>query len=174
MKRILILTLFAGVVLFSAYVGVTVYDDHMTVGRMWETPAIRPHEKPISPMVKDVVPFSGGDAVLRATPAEQLTPPYGKADNKTLAAGKTLYGYYCVHCHGSDYDGQGTVGQSFEPLPTDLRSSAVQTLSAGTLFHRVSYGVEKGRQPPLHTTISVRDRWCIVSFIQSMGIRKNP
>jgi hypothetical protein len=64
------------------------------------------------------------------------------------------------------------VGQSFDPLPTDLRSVKVQTLPEGVLFKEISYGVPNGRQPPLATTIEVMDRWRIVAYVKSLGVRK--
>jgi len=63
------------------------------------------------------------------------------------------------------------VGQSFHPLPTDLRSDRVQSKLPGELFKSVSYGVPGGRQPPLQTTITIADRWRVVAFIKSLGIR---
>ncbi len=79
--------------------------------------------------------------------------------------------YYCVHCHGRHHDGLGTVGQSFAPLPGDLRSARVQTLPAGRIFHEISYGIPDGRQPALATTISLTDRWRIIAFVKSLGVR---
>jgi len=172
-KRILILGLFAVVVLFGIYGVVTVYDNTMRYGRMWETPVVRPREEPIPAMAEGVVPFSGGEAVIRATSAEQLDPPFDKISGDIIKTGKTGYNYYCVMCHGSNHDGMGTVGQSFSPLPPDLRSPVVQHMPAGKMFRTISYGIPGGRQPPLHGTITPVDRWRIIAFVQSLGAR-NP
>ncbi len=171
-RRIIALAGLALGVFFVLYGLITVYDNLMPFERMWETPVVRPHEQPIPSLPKGVVPFSGGEAVLRATPAEELEPPYAEANATVLQSGKTGYSYYCVHCHGKRYDGMATVGQSFSPLPTDLRSKQVQGLSLGEMFRSISFGVPGGgRQPPLHATISVERRWHIVSFIRSLGRR---
>jgi hypothetical protein len=61
------------------------------------------------------------------------------------------------------------VGQSFHPLPTDLRSAKVQSLSEGAFFKEISYGIPGGKQPPLATTIDPLDRWCIIAYVQSLG-----
>jgi hypothetical protein len=57
------------------------------------------------------------------------------------------------------------------PLPTDFRSPDVQSKLAGELFKSVSYGIPNGRQPPLETTIPIDDRWSVVAFVKSMGVR---
>jgi hypothetical protein len=40
------------------------------------------------------------------------------------------------------------------------------------LFKSVSYGIPGGRQPPLETTITIDDRWSVVAFVQSLGLRR--
>jgi hypothetical protein len=64
------------------------------------------------------------------------------------------------------------VGQSFAPLPTDLRSSRVQELTDGELFQHISYVAGKGRQPALATTIRIGDRWTVVAYVKSIGVRQ--
>jgi hypothetical protein len=64
------------------------------------------------------------------------------------------------------------VGQSFHPLPGDLQSARVQSLPQGTLFKEISYGVPNGRQPALSTTIEMMDRWRIIAYVKSLGLRK--
>ena len=171
MKRLAILAVLVAIGLGTAYGAITLYDNIMPFGRMWETPAVRPHEQPLLLMTRGTVPFGGGEAILRATPGETLKASVDLSAAENIAAGKRAYAQFCVHCHGKRYDGRGTVGQSFAPLPGDLRSSKVQTLPVGAVFKEISYGVEGGRQPPLATTISIADRWRIVAFVKSLGIR---
>jgi mono/diheme cytochrome c family protein len=156
----------------GAYHALMFYDNNFRYGRMRETPAVKPHEEPLILMEAGIVPVSGGEAVLRATPGPALKPPLALEDANVIARGKAVYFTFCAQCHGLNFDGNGTVGQSFQPLPTDLRSSAVQTKPAGGLFKSVSYGIPGGRQPPLETTITIPDRWSIVAFAQSLGLRR--
>ena len=93
-------------------------------------------------------------------------------DPKVVASGKSLYFTYCAQCHGKYHDGNGTVGQSFHPLPGDLQSDKVQSLPQGTHFKEISYGVPNGRQPALATTIELMDRWRIIAYVKSLGPRK--
>ena len=140
-------------------------------GRMWETPAVRPHEAPMLPMEPDIVPVHGGEAIYKTTPTYLLTSPLESDTPLDIERGKTLYRTFCAQCHGLEHDGQGTVGQSFHPLPSDLRHPKIQTMHEGRLFKEISYGIPRGRQPPLATTIKVMDRWRIIAYIQSLDTR---
>jgi mono/diheme cytochrome c family protein len=170
-RRILALAGFAAVVLLGIYAIVTLYDNTMRFGRMWETPVVRPREEPIPAMADGVVPFSGGEGMLRAASAEKLHSPFGEPSAEVIDAGRTQYGYYCVMCHGTNHNGMGTVGQSFAPLPDDLRSPVVQAMPPGEMFRTISYGIPGGRQPALHGTITPEDRWRIIAFVRSLGLR---
>lgn len=170
-KWIIFLVVIAGVNLV-AYYALMYYDDNFKYGRMRETPGIRPHEEPLPVMEAGIVPIFGGEAVYRATPANLLTPPAALDAAGAVTRGKAVYFTFCAQCHGPQLDGNGTVGQSFQPLPTDLRSAAVQAKPEGELFRSISYGIPGGRQPPLDTTIAADDRWSVVAFVKSLGLRQ--
>jgi len=139
---------------------------------MWETPAVRPHEQPLLVMKPGVIPFQGGEAQYRNAKAEDLESPFDSSDSEVVALGESLYFTYCAQCHGKNHDGNGTVGQSFNPLPTDLQSSRVQSMIPGALFKGISYGIPNGRQPALDTTVELTDRWRIIAYVKSLGLRK--
>jgi mono/diheme cytochrome c family protein len=172
MKKILLIVAILVVIVLIAYKGLTIIDNQFMPGRMRETPAVRPHEEPLLMMEKGAIPFEGGEAFYREAEGKRLKSPFLKGDSNSVKLGKTLYFTYCAQCHGKDHDGNGTVGQSFQPLPTDLRSVKVQTLPVGVLFKEISYGIPNGRQPPLATTIDVMDRWRIVAYLRSLGVRR--
>jgi mono/diheme cytochrome c family protein len=155
----------------GAYHALVFYDNDFRYGRMRETPAVKPHEEPLILMEAGVVPVTGGEALLRAAPGAALKPPLAMQAESVIARGKAVYFTFCAQCHGPSFDGNGTVGQSFMPLPTDFRSPAVQSKPAGELFKSVSYGIPGGRQPPLETTITIDDRWSAVAFVKSLGVR---
>ena len=159
------------VVLYGAYEALIYYDNNFRYGRMRETPAVRPHEDPLLKMEEGIVPISGGEAVYSATAGVNLISPLNFSQPFVITRGKAVYLTYCAQCHGYNYDGKGTVGQSFHPLPTDLRSPQVQSKPDGALFKSVSYGVPGGRQPALHTTITINDRWHVIAFVKSLGNR---
>ena len=171
MKKIIGLFIVIGIILFVAYEALMYYDNNFRYGRMRETPAVRPYEEPLLKMEEGLVPISGGEAVYRSTAGVDLTPPVKMTDLPVIARGKAVYLTFCAQCHGYDYDGNGTVGQSFQPLPADLRSLKVQTTPEGEIFKSVSHGVPGGRQPALETTITIDDRWHVVAFVKSLGVR---
>jgi mono/diheme cytochrome c family protein len=171
MKKIIGLLIVIGIIGFAGYEALMYYDNNFRYGRMRETPAVRPYEEPMLKMETGLVPVSGGETVYRTAAGIDLASPLNRNDSAVIARGKAVYLTFCAQCHGYEYDGNGTVGQSFQPLPTDLRSSKVQSTPEGRLFKSISYGVPGGRQPALETTITINDRWHVVAFVKSLGIR---
>ncbi len=171
MKKIIGIIIVVGIVLYVGYEALMYYDNNFRYGRMRETPAVRPHEDPLLKMEDGIVPVNGGEAIYRATAGVDLISPLNMSQDSVINRSKAVYLTYCAQCHGLDYDGQGTVGQSFHPLPTNLHSSKVQSKPDGELFKSISYGVPGGRQPALHTTIIIDDRWHVVAFVKSLGVR---
>ena len=172
MKKIFLIGAILVVVIFVVYEVLILYDNNFRYGRMWETHAVRPLEWPVMAMPEGAVAVDGADALLRRTPPELILPTVEMKDPETIKLGKTLYFTYCAQCHGENFDGNGTVGQSFHPPLPDLRSTRVQSLTEGVLFKEISYGKPDGRQPPLATTIALSDRWRIIAFIQSLDTPK--
>lgn len=141
-------------------------------GRMRETPGVKPHEEPLLIMKEGIVPFEGGEALLRDIPGADLQSPFETSDAEAIAAGEKGYAIFCAQCHGNYHDGYGTVGQSFAPKPGDLRREAVQqAMSDGDLFKYIGYSKPKSRHPALATTVSIPDRWRITAYIKSLGLR---
>ena len=171
MLRILSVGLMACMVGLAVWGVITLYDNNLQVGRMWETPGVKPHEEPIPVMDTRAMPVDGGENVYRLADPAAIKAPFALDQPEAVAAGQVGYGYYCVQCHGTVYDGLGTVGQSFAPLPGDLRSAKVQAMPEGQLFHEISFGIPGGRQPALASTISVEERWQIIAFVKSLGRR---
>lgn len=172
MKKIIGVALGAAVFVFALYQVITFVDLNFRYGRMWESPAVRPYEEPIPVMEPGLVTFGGGEAVYRVAAPADIVSPVNSNDPVSIAAGKNLYFTYCAQCHGKYHDGNGTVGQSFEPLPGDLRSPKVQAMPDGQIFKEVSYGIPGGRQPPLATTIAIPERWQIIVYVKSLGLRQ--
>ena len=172
MLRILSVLTIATAIGLAAWGVITLYDENMKVGRMWETPAVKPHEIPIALMDRNTIPVDGGELLYRQSDPFKLLAPFDLNQPEIIAAGSKGYVYYCIQCHGKHHDGMGTVGQSFAPLPGDLRSAKVQSMPVGQIFHEISYGLPGGRQPALASTIAVDERWKIIGFIKSLGVRQ--
>jgi cytochrome c1 len=173
MRRIAVVLFLAAIVVIAVINLLNLFDNWMPFGRMWETQAIRPHEEPIPVMAAGSVPWTNAEAFYRMADPQTLQPPFDLNDAQAIEHGRQGYIYYCIHCHGPHYDGYGTVGQSFSPVPENLRGERVQSLPVGVLFHTISYGVPDGRQPALAATIAAHERWQIIAFIKSRNVVDN-
>jgi mono/diheme cytochrome c family protein len=134
--------------------------------RMTDDEAIDTHEKTMPAMPAHTVPVGGGIEQLHTIAPGSLTNTQS-ADPASIVRGQEAYGFYCIHCHGPEGNGYGTVGQSFAPLPADLSSPAVQQQSDGELFVKISLGYK--RCPPLAYTVAEKDRWAVINYLRSLA-----
>lgn len=79
--------------------------------------------------------------------------------------GKTLYSYYCVHCHGATGQGDGAVGQVYLGVPA-YNIGIYKEITEGQIFHVITHG--KGRMYAHGSQIDVMDRWKIVRYVQTL------
>lgn len=135
-------------------------------GRMNTDEAVNVYQMKMPDDVKNAVSLNADPAVLNLNNPENIKNPL-LATQENLNFGRTYYTYYCMQCHGPEADGKGTVGQSFSPLPANLRSPDVQAKSDGQLFKNISLGYK--RQPPLAYTVSEEERWAIILYIRSLA-----
>jgi len=134
-------------------------------GRMKDQEAVQTYKAELPQMPENTVPTTGGIQVIKESSPDNLHNPLLQTQ-EVLDRGKDGYGNYCIMCHGSKFDGNGTVGQSFYPLPTNLRSLFVQSQSDGRLFSSITFGLR--RHPGLGFMISETDRWAIVHYVRSL------
>jgi mono/diheme cytochrome c family protein len=135
-------------------------------GRMNKDEAINIYQMKMPDSVKNTVPLNFDHALLNLNEPESLKNPLS-ATQENIKLGALYYTYYCIQCHGTNADGKGTVGQSFSPLPANLRSANVQTKSDGLLFKNLTLGYK--RQPPLAYTVSEEERWAVILYIRSLA-----
>jgi len=133
--------------------------------RMRDQASVRTYKKAMPEMDERTIPVQDGFQALKTADPKTLRNPV-PSTQESIDRGKEAYGYYCVHCHGVGADGMGTVGQSFSPLPADLRSKAVQSQGDGELYAKIRLGYL--RHPQLFTTISEGDTWAVVDFIRTL------
>ncbi len=134
-------------------------------GRMNDQESVRTYEKKMPSGPQGTIPISGGVEVLSRTEPKDLKNPVSPTV-PAISRGKAAYFNYCVHCHGPKADGNGTVGQSFAPLPSNLADPQVLDQSDGELFSKISLGF--GRHPALANTVSETDRWSMISYLRSL------
>jgi len=89
---------------------------------------------------------------------------------QTRRTGQVYYGYYCAFCHGKTGLGDGPVGDSYTPAPTNLALPRVQALSDGDLYRAILTGA--GHEPVLVDVIGPDPRWYIVSYVRSLQSRR--
>jgi mono/diheme cytochrome c family protein len=134
-------------------------------GRMHDQEFLRPYEGSMPDRPAGTMPADGGLEFFRSTSAEDLTNPLTRT-RQTVEQGAVQYEHFCIFCHGPGYDGRGTVGQSFYPLPTDLGSPSVQIQADGVLFKKIALGFR--RHPPMAHTVSAENLWAVVVFLRNL------
>jgi mono/diheme cytochrome c family protein len=135
-------------------------------GRMKEQEAVQTYKAKVPEMPAGVIPIAGGLQAGRETGPQGLKNPLTFSP-ASVSRGKEAFGHYCAMCHGKQGDGNGTVGQSFAPLPSDLRGPPVQAQEDGKLFYTITFGVR--RHPGLGFMITEEDRWSLVHYIRALG-----
>jgi mono/diheme cytochrome c family protein len=135
-------------------------------GKMKEDEAVHTYRAYMPEMPSKTIPTDGGIQILREADPDELINPIAYSE-ESVQRGKEAYGYYCIQCHGPLADGLGTVGQSFAPLPSNLKAPNVQAQSDGSLFYRISLGFN--RHPPLWYTVAEDNRWSIINYMRSLA-----
>ncbi len=153
---IVIMLLIGGVVLYLMFSG----------PRMRDEPKFTPYRAVLPAVPAEIVPVrTRALTAPRPEAAPQLRNPLPDTE-QTRRTGKMYYSYYCVFCHGPNGHGDGPVGRSYMPVPTDLTASAVQDLSDGALYRSMLTGV--GHAPVLSYVIEPNAPWYIVHYVRSL------
>jgi mono/diheme cytochrome c family protein len=128
---------------------------------------LRSFQARMPPTPAGVVPVSDPwPPVPSAEEAAKLTSPVAATD-ENRARGRIYYEYYCRSCHGDKGDGNGPVGESYDPKPADLRAAKVKALSDGELLRASLAGV--GHEPVLGYTVLPQHRWYLVVYVRALG-----
>lgn len=76
-----------------------------------------------------------------ATPSGDVLPTPPAPTAARLAAGRTLFGEHCAHCHGERGDGGGPTGQFLTPRP---RNYAADPFKAGDSVAQIFLTLKSG------------------------------
>jgi mono/diheme cytochrome c family protein len=134
--------------------------------RMRTQPKMTPYQA-----IMPAMPAGGAPITAQRPPvpsessAAQLRNPL-RLSQDTIEAGQLYYGYYCLFCHGDDGRGNGPVGRSYTPVPTDLTLPRVVNLSDGALYRAMLSGV--GHEPVLAYVIDPELHWYLVSYMRHL------
>ncbi len=129
--------------------------------RMRVQPKLLPYEALVPVMPQGTVPvFPVG-----AQPLPAGRNPLADTE-RTRRIGQAYYNNYCTFCHGKTGRGDGPVGQSYVPVPTDLTAPAVQDLSDSDLYRSMLTGV--GHAPVLDYVVDPNAAWYLVGYVRSL------
>ena len=135
----------------------------------WQ-PHLRSFDAPMPPPPAGAVPVTQTPPLPSAQQAATMTNPLlarGTPAPEDYARGGVYYNYYCTFCHGPAGDGNGPVGQSYVPRPSDLRSAKIRGYSDGQLLRAMLLG--PGHEPVLERTVNPDHRWYLVLYVRSLS-----
>ena len=92
-------------------------------------------------------------------------------NDKIGKEGAELYGMFCVHCHGTTGQGDGSLIErdKFPPLPVKFAEGL--DISEGKMFHSITYG--KGLMGPHASQVNQEERWKIIHYIRTKFMNEN-
>jgi len=106
-----------------------------------------------------------GDSLKNPIP---LTP-------EVLAEGQEIYSKFCVHCHGKEGNGDGTIivntDGKFPPPPsysTGVSSGGgdMKDLPEGRMYHTIMYG--KNMMGSHASQLNEEERWKVIHYVQTL------
>lgn len=106
------------------------------------------------------------DTVQNATGIVADTVP---PNPPSAASGKKLYATHCVACHGDEGKGDGVAARQLERRPADFTD--VQFMRRETpadFFLVISLGRRGASMPSWKDSLSVQERWDLVSYVWSL------
>jgi len=130
-------------------------------------------DRPESP-----IPVPGEDTAVEKPP---VAPPKSAAPEVPegnlrgdVSAGETIYGRYCVTCHGAGGKGDGPAGKVLVPKPADHSNPAVMKARTDQDLYRVILrgGAAVGKSPsmaPWGGVLNDGDIRDVIAFIRSLS-----
>ncbi|PJA09176.1 MAG: cytochrome C [Flavobacteriales bacterium CG_4_10_14_0_2_um_filter_32_8] len=106
-----------------------------------------------------------------AAAAANLKSPFPMTE-KTINEGKILFGMFCVHCHGTTGQGDGSLVQNgkFPPLPVKFAPGL--DIPEGRMFHSITYG--RNLMGSHASQLNKEERWLLIHYIRGSFMGLNP
>jgi mono/diheme cytochrome c family protein len=96
--------------------------------------------------------------------ASVVNPVPATAEN--VEKGKEIYTKFCVHCHGEQGKGDGSITQTGNFPPPPAYNTALKDLTEGKMFHTLTYG--KGLMGSHASQLSKLERWTVIRYVQTL------
>jgi cytochrome c553 len=129
----------------------------MTGPRMRFQPSVQAFEKRMAYPPENIISFD--HSIFDTT--SLVIPPDVEGN---VITGRTYYEYYCTFCHGAEGNGNGEVGKSYVPKPSDLSRGSFSEISPGK-FYRASF-TGTGHSPVLERVIPFEYRPYILLYVR--------
>ncbi len=96
---------------------------------------------------------------------KELMSPLAKTP-ENLAEGKRLFEIFCIHCHGPEGKGNGSIVANGKFPPPPSYSGPLKDLPEGKMFWTITYG--KNLMGSHASQLEQNDRWKIIQYIQTL------
>ncbi len=80
--------------------------------------------------------------------------------------GKQIYEKMCMHCHGAQGGGDGTLIATGKYPPPPAYNGPLKTLEEGKMFYTITYG--KGLMGPHASQLTKEERWKVIRYVQQL------
>ena len=92
---------------------------------------------------------------------------------KTLQRGQKIYNTFCIACHGTRGQGDGSVvGPDRFPAPTSLHDPVIKAYKDGSIYQVITNG--KGKMHGYAEKIVPDDRWAVVNYVRVLQRSLDP
>ncbi len=96
---------------------------------------------------------------------KELMNPLAHND-ENLAEGKRLFEIFCIHCHGAQGKGDGSIVANGKFPPPPSYSGPLKDLPEGKMFWTLTYG--KNLMGSHASQLDQNDRWKIIQYVQTL------
>jgi hypothetical protein len=125
-------------------------------------PSLRAYESIHRGIPEDIVSYNSKDSI-------NIFSTYPQGSEENLYAGRVYYEYYCIACHGIDGKGNGPVGQSFMPKPSDLTHDSIKNQPIDVLYQQCFSGT--GHSPVLNRIVPDKHKSFLVLFLKESSFQ---
>ena len=97
---------------------------------------------------------------------KELKNPLEKTE-ANIAEGKRLFEIFCIHCHGAEGKGNGSIVANGKfPPPPSYSGDQLRELPEGKMFHTLEYG--KNMMGSHASQLTRAERWKIIMYVQTL------